>query len=313
MGHITLDKLSKEELADNKPNPLLFECTTLGSFGEIDAFVSHSWHDPSDDKWAGLQDWRNRFKESQGREPRIWFDKCCIDQLDIDASLMCLPVHLAACKKFVMMVGPTYTSRMWCVMEIFVFLAAVNDMSRLECIPIFEGSHDTQAGGKQAAQEAVLEVFREFTVSECKCFSSDTRDKLLSIIEAGIGTLDDFDALIRDIQFSFSPAKPRESGPKKTRRESLRQRTLSTISSTSARFTNHISRVKGPADTLDFAEQLKDPHALADQDSTSFRPKKVTLSATVQMYKMVNLYSFESEGSGMRERESSRERAGSQN
>ena len=108
--------------AENKPNPLLYERSTLGRFGDVDAFISHSWHDPSDDKWDGLQAWRERFKIRNGREPRIWFDKFCINQLDIDDSLMCLPVHLAACKKFVMIVGSTYASRIWCIMEIFVFL-----------------------------------------------------------------------------------------------------------------------------------------------------------------------------------------------
>ena len=44
----------------------------------------------------------------------------------------------------------------------------------------------------------------EFTVSNCKCSSSDTRDKLFIIIEAGVGTLDAFDALIQGIHFDFS-------------------------------------------------------------------------------------------------------------
>ena len=79
---------------------------------------------------------------------------------------------------------------MWCVMEIFVFLAAVNDMSRLECIPLHQKS---KAGETEAAERDAKDYFRDFTVQNCKCFSSDTRDKLLGIIEAGIGTLEDFD------------------------------------------------------------------------------------------------------------------------
>ena len=39
-------------------------------------------------------------------------------------------------------------------------------------------------------------MFRTFTVRNCKCQSNDVRDKLLSIIEAGCGTLDNFDALV---------------------------------------------------------------------------------------------------------------------
>ena len=107
LRYVTLDKVNREDLAENKPNPLLYERSVQGRIGEIDAFLSHSWHDPSDDKWEGLQMWREHFKTRHGREPRVWFDKCCINQLDIDDSLMCLPVHLSACKQILMLVGPS--------------------------------------------------------------------------------------------------------------------------------------------------------------------------------------------------------------
>ena len=45
LRYVTLDKISKEELAENKPNPLLFERSMHGRFGEVDAFISHSWSD----------------------------------------------------------------------------------------------------------------------------------------------------------------------------------------------------------------------------------------------------------------------------
>ena len=59
----------------------------------------------------------------------------------------------------------------------------------------------------------VLEMFRTFTVRNCKCQSNDVRDKLLSIIEAGCGTLDDFDDLIRGIELRFfdKDASPRST------------------------------------------------------------------------------------------------------
>jgi len=44
------------------------------------------------------------------------------DQQDIDASLACLPVFLAGCKALLVLAGPTYASRLWCVMEIFVYI-----------------------------------------------------------------------------------------------------------------------------------------------------------------------------------------------
>jgi hypothetical protein len=204
LRYVTLDKISKEELAENKPNQLLFERSLLGTFGEIDAFISHSWSDPSESKWEGLQSWRNSFKRQYGREPRVWFDKCCIDQLHIDDSLLCLPVHLAACQKVLMLVGPSYLTRLWCVMEIFVLIAAVNDVTRLECIALSESREKSPSASQAQAEEDVLSSFRAFSVGTSTCYDSATRDKLLCIIEAGCGTLDAFNALVRNIQLSFS-------------------------------------------------------------------------------------------------------------
>ena len=139
LRYITFDRIDKADL-EGAPTEssvqALFQRSVPGKFGEIDAFISHSWHDPFDEKWDELQAWRERFKAREGREPRIWFDKCCIDQLNIEPSLMCLPVHLAACNTVLVVAGPTYLERMWCVLEIFVLIAAVDDMSRLECIPL---------------------------------------------------------------------------------------------------------------------------------------------------------------------------------
>merc|ERR1719487_2005252 len=214
LRYVTLDKISKEELAENKPNPLLFERSMHGKFGDIDAFISHSWSDPSDSKWDGLQSWRNAFKRRHGREPRVWFDKCCIDQMNIDDSLMCLPVHLAACKKVLMLVGQSYLTRLWCIMEIFVLIAAVNDMTRLECIALTESTENSPTASKAQAEEDVVSWFRSFSVSACNCYGSATRDKLLCIIEAGCGTLAEFDVLVRNIQLSFSAASSEELGSK---------------------------------------------------------------------------------------------------
>jgi len=48
-------------------------------------------------------------------------DKACIDQNNIQQSLACLPVFLAGCQMLLVVAGPTYCSRLWCVMELFAF------------------------------------------------------------------------------------------------------------------------------------------------------------------------------------------------
>ena len=74
---ISLDVLTRRDMASNKPDPALYERSTVASLGSVDAFVSHSWRDDASAKWAALQMWRNDFKDEHGREPRVWIDKCC--------------------------------------------------------------------------------------------------------------------------------------------------------------------------------------------------------------------------------------------
>jgi hypothetical protein len=107
--YVTADKLLKDDMADNVPNALLRSFTNKGQLGQADAFVSHSWHDDAQTKWATLQKWREEFKQKhRGREPKLWIDKYCIDQENIEESLACLPVFLAGCSKLLIICGKTY-------------------------------------------------------------------------------------------------------------------------------------------------------------------------------------------------------------
>ena len=96
-------------MAESTPNPTLFAHSSQAQLGEINAFLSHSWRDPSEAKWAALQAWAAEFRlRNGGKEPTLWVDKFCIDQTAIRDSLMCLPVFLAGCQKLLVAVGPTY-------------------------------------------------------------------------------------------------------------------------------------------------------------------------------------------------------------
>ena len=48
--------------------------------------------------------------------------QACIDQTDISNDLLCLPMFLAGCENLLIIAGPTYAERLWCILEIFVFL-----------------------------------------------------------------------------------------------------------------------------------------------------------------------------------------------
>merc|ERR1712232_132422 len=93
---IRADRLLFSDMAERLPNPDLHRLTEAAHFGHVDAFLSHSWNDDPNMKWAALQSWREDFKRrNRGREPKLWIDKYCVDQNNIEKSIQYLPVYLA--------------------------------------------------------------------------------------------------------------------------------------------------------------------------------------------------------------------------
>ncbi len=88
--------------------------------GAIDFFVSHSWSDDADAKFAHLSAVAAEFQQEHGREPIFWLDKVCIDQGNIAKALRCLPVFVFSCNRLLVLVGTTYSTRLWCVWELYV-------------------------------------------------------------------------------------------------------------------------------------------------------------------------------------------------
>merc|ERR1719277_217999 len=83
-----------------------------------------------------MQEWRHSFVEKRRHEPKIWFDKCCIDPGKIDLDLRCLPIFLSGCDKLVIFCGTTYLSRLWCIMEIFSYIMMGGQIGNVDLIPV---------------------------------------------------------------------------------------------------------------------------------------------------------------------------------
>ena len=128
---VRLDKVTREHMASSKPDPALYAFSEKATLGRVDAFISHSWSDDPAAKWEAISQWRENFKRShKGREPLVWIDKFCIDQTNVTDNLACLPVYLSGCKKMVVFAGTTYTSRLWCILELFVYLQMLNSLQQ---------------------------------------------------------------------------------------------------------------------------------------------------------------------------------------
>ena len=109
------------------------------ALGEVDAFVSHSWHDDGAAKLRALRLWAEEFRIDRGREPNIWLDKACIDQATISADLTGLPIYLCGCQQLLVLVGPSYPRRLWCVMEIFSYLQMGGKRRNIDVLKLENG------------------------------------------------------------------------------------------------------------------------------------------------------------------------------
>ncbi|KAJ1632154.1 hypothetical protein T492DRAFT_34567 [Pavlovales sp. CCMP2436] len=115
---ITLDMLSEADLLPGVPGSDLFARSRQATFGGVDAFVSHSWHDDPAQKWAALREWGDAFVLAHGREPRLWVDRACCDQSAIGEAIRCLPLYLAGCSTLLVLQGENTLRRLWCVVEV---------------------------------------------------------------------------------------------------------------------------------------------------------------------------------------------------
>ena len=65
--------LTREALINNQPDPSLYAHTVSATFGEVDAFMSHSWSDDGTIKYDKLNEWASELGGSD--EKLIWLDK----------------------------------------------------------------------------------------------------------------------------------------------------------------------------------------------------------------------------------------------
>ena len=112
--------------------------------------------------------------------------KACIDQERIEESLACLPIFLAGCNDLLILAGKTYPSRLWCVVELFVFMRMGGQRDRIVVKLLDEGG-DLQR------------KLARFDANKARCFLEYDRQRLLAVIESGFGNCSPFNKLVRGI------------------------------------------------------------------------------------------------------------------
>jgi uncharacterized protein YoxC len=154
---------------------------------KIDFFMSHSWHDDSCPKLKKLQLLADSFSRKHDRAPTFWLDKVCIDQDAITDGLRALPVNIMACRKMLVLWGPTYPNRLWCAWELCTllsFMSAEEAAERVTFVPITTEPLST-----------IVSMLSAFDVRDAHCFDPNEEAKLQMVIDA-VGT-EHFNANIR--------------------------------------------------------------------------------------------------------------------
>ena len=104
----------------------------------------------------------------------VWIDKYCLDQENLKEGLMCLPVFLAGCSNLLVLAGKTYPRRLWCVMEIFIFLIMGGSESavslRLVCDPT-----------DRAERDKLVTLMESFDARDAKCSVQQDEDRMLGV------------------------------------------------------------------------------------------------------------------------------------
>ena len=111
-----------------------------------------------------------------------------------------MPVYLSGCQTLLIMAGPTYCSRLWCVMEIFTFLFMGGKLDRIE-IHALSASDDaptSPADGRRGLDD-LKHQFATFDAAKAQCFLPKDKHRLLAVVEAGFGDFQAFNTKMRGV------------------------------------------------------------------------------------------------------------------
>ncbi|CAK0826710.1 unnamed protein product [Prorocentrum cordatum] len=158
-----------------------------------DFFVSHSWRDSPQEKYEALRQVCTAFKVQHGREPILWIDKYCIDQKRIQQALRYLPVFVNAAKQRLVLHGPSYFSRLWCMWELYVMTVSDPKLDNVLFWSV-QGHGTTRLGSELG----------DFDVQDVSCYRPEDKGKILATIDSQRGGMQAFNSTIRDVPLSMS-------------------------------------------------------------------------------------------------------------
>ena len=182
--------------------------------GETDWFLSHSWHDDRAAKQAALAAIGSTLMQRTGREATVWFDRVCVHPAFREESLQCVPVYVHACHGMLVLCGPTYFARLWCVWELYTMFAFAKAPSLMVAVLrgrgedawADEAADDGGSGGSGGAALRVMQRRLErFSLADAHCFDPNEERQLRAAINAAPGGVPAFQATVRSLATRLIP------------------------------------------------------------------------------------------------------------
>ena len=177
--------------------------------GETDWFLSHSWHDDRAAKQAALAAIGSTLMQRTGREATVWFDRVCVHPAFREESLQCVPVYVHACRGMLVLCGPTYFARLWCVWELYTLFAFAKAPSLM--VAVLRGRDEDEAaddgggGSGGAALRVMQRRLEHFSLADAHCFDPNEERQLRAAINAAPGGVPAFQATVRSLATRLIP------------------------------------------------------------------------------------------------------------
>ena len=183
---VPFDVLTSDDLATNDDTGLPSR-TVKTPLGRCDAFMSSTAGTTRTlTSGAPYAHGRRPSRRPMATRQRCGSTRLCLDQRQIEQQVALLPVYVCGCKEFLALIGPTYTSRLWCVMECFAFLA-IKGIDSANARPLTRCCY---AGGGGTTLE-------DFRVLKAQCSNVHQRQLLMGIIERSYPDLSEFNEAIK--------------------------------------------------------------------------------------------------------------------
>ena len=133
----------------------------------------------------------DEFKRKHGRVPSFWLDKVCIDQSKITETLRALPIFLVSCQGMLIVAGPTYVHRLWCVWEVHMLFVCSGGAKPVLEVESIDGQSDSDP--------SLAEKIATFAVDEARCYDPNEERRLRAAMAAAPGGAPVFESKIRGI------------------------------------------------------------------------------------------------------------------